>query len=218
MNKGGSPQIIALPVSPWPLRLRAVGLQNFHAGPFDFDLAAGECLSVTGPSGAGKSLLLRMLADLDDHTGEVWLDGIPCSSVPAPDWRRSVRYVAAEPGWWHDTVAPHFTSPAGDILERFALSPTILERAVALCSTGERQRLALARALLDRPSILLLDEPTGALDDENTARAERLLLDELAAGAGIVLVTHASRQAAALGTRHLRIVSGRFVDPDPTHP
>ena len=195
-------------------RLTAAALHSPHAGPFDFSLNAGECLAITGPSGAGKSLLLRMLADLDDHAGEALLDGVPCSSLPAPDWRRQVRYVAAEPGWWHDAVGPHWgrvATPPGDLLAGLALPPGILERAVTLCSTGERQRLALARALLGRPPVLLLDEPTGALDEDSTARAERLLAEAMAGGTAIVLVTHATRQAAALGTSHRRIEAGRFV-------
>jgi len=62
------------------------------------------------PSGAGKSLLLRAIADLDPNEGTVKLDGMLREAVPAPHWRSQVTYVAAEPGWWGDTVQEHFTA------------------------------------------------------------------------------------------------------------
>ncbi len=192
-------------------RLRAAGLQSAHAGPFDVTLAPGACLAVTGPSGAGKSLFLRMVADLDDHTGEAWLDGAPRSGFAAPEWRRLVTYLAAEPGWWMESVGAHFAQPPGDLLPRLGLPADILGRAVALCSTGERQRLALARALVQRPAALLLDEPTGALDTDSIALAEAVLRDALTAGAAIILVTHNPAQAERLGTQHVRIERGRMV-------
>ena len=194
-----------------PSRLIATALQTPQAGPFDLSLAPGECAAITGPSGSGKTLLLRMLADLDDHRGEAWLDGVPRSSMPAADWRRRVRYAAAEPGWWHDTVGEHFRLPPGDLFDRLNLPTDILTRAVALCSTGERQRLALARALLDSPPVLLLDEPTAALDEAGVAAVEHLLRDAMSGGTALILVTHNLRQAEALGTQHLHVAAGRFM-------
>jgi putative ABC transport system ATP-binding protein len=173
-------------------------------------LHAGDCLAVTGPSGAGKSLFLRMLADLDDHAGEAWLDGAPCSGFAAPDWRRRVAYLAAEPGWWLDRVGAHFAPAPGALLAELGLTADILDRPVALCSTGERQRLALLRTLARDPPVLLLDEPTGALDVDSVAAVERILLRRLQAGTAIVLVTHNPAQAARLGTQHVRIERGRM--------
>ncbi len=181
------------------------------AGPFDVALARGTCLAVTGPSGAGKSPFLRMVADLDANDGDAWLDGAPRLSFAAPDWRRRVAYVAAEPGWWLDTVGPHFAAPPGDLLTRLGRPAEILGRQVALCSTGERQRLALARTLVQRPPVLLLDEPTGALHSESVALAEALLRDALRAGMAMILVTHNPAQAERLGTQHARIERGRMV-------
>ena len=81
-------------------------LRSHLAGPFDLThRAAGECIAVTGPSGSGKSLFLRMIADLDPSEGEVFLDGAERRSLPAPAWRRRVVYIAAEPGWWSETLA-----------------------------------------------------------------------------------------------------------------
>src|SRR5262249_18355422 len=88
--------------------LEAHALHRLHLGPIDFSVAAGECVSVTGKSGVGKTVLLRMIADLDPHKGDATLDGEACSAMPAPRWRRMVTYVAAEFGWWDETVAAHF--------------------------------------------------------------------------------------------------------------
>ncbi|PIK71519.1 hypothetical protein CS379_18905, partial [Methylobacterium frigidaeris] len=95
----------------------------FDFGPFDLALAPGEACAVTGPSGAGKSVLLRMIADLDPSEGRVSLDGIDREAMPAPLWRRQVTYLAAEPGWWAETVAEHFSADAPARLdpERMAL-------------------------------------------------------------------------------------------------
>ncbi|MDB5495805.1 MAG: transporter related, partial [Phenylobacterium sp.] len=91
-----------------PPRLVLRDLKSPLAGPFDLALAPGACAAIAGHSGSGKSLFLRMVADLDPNTGEVGLDGVPRATLSAPDWRRTVPYVAAESGWWRDHVAEHF--------------------------------------------------------------------------------------------------------------
>lgn len=182
-----------------------------------FGVEAGECLPVMGPSGAGKSLLLRAIADLDPNEGEVRLNGAPRSAMPAPDWRRQAVYVAAESGWWADTVAEHFadTDAARPILAPMQLPEDCLHWPVSRLSTGERQRLALARALCLRPPVLLLDEPTAALDDDAVVAVERLLLQELDLGRAILLVTHEAAQARRLAERMLFVADGA-VDERPT--
>jgi ABC-type iron transport system FetAB ATPase subunit len=191
-------------------RLRLLALRSKLAGPFTLDLAPGSCLAITGPSGAGKSLLLRMIADLDPHEGEALLDGRPRSAMAAPEWRRQVVYVAAESGWWHDRVGAHFSRLPGEEAAAIGLRPDIFDQEVALCSTGERQRLALLRGQQAAPQILLLDEPTGALDQETVAKAEALLRKTLAAGTTIVLVTHDPAQADRLGTQRAQLNQGKL--------
>jgi putative ABC transport system ATP-binding protein len=92
--------------------LTVQGLTRLHIS-VSLDLNDGECVALQGPSGAGKSLLLRAIADLDPNEGTVKLDGMLREAVPAPHWRSQVTYVAAEPGWWGDTVQEHFTAWAG---------------------------------------------------------------------------------------------------------
>ena len=192
-------------------RLVLNGLRNAVAGPFDLTLEAGACLAITGPSGAGKSVFLRMVADLDPNEGEALLDGTRRSAMAAPAWRARVTYSAAEPGWWLERVGAHFTTPPLALIERLGLRPDILDQPVRLCSTGERQRLALIRALAGAPSVLLLDEPTASLDADSVAAAEALLRERRAGGMTLLLVTHDLAQAERLGDQHQRLVAGRFV-------
>jgi ABC-type iron transport system FetAB ATPase subunit len=196
-------------------RLRIVDLRSRLAGPFDLELAAGECLAITGPSGSGKSLCLRMIADLDTNEGEVLLDGAKRRGFSAPTWRRNVVYNAAEPGWWHERVCDHFRGEALEfarrMLPRLALAAGLLDSDVVRLSTGERQRMALIRALALQSPVLLLDEPTGALDQDSTGLVEALLRERLAAGTTILMVTHSAAQAERLARRYLRMENRHLV-------
>lgn len=182
--------------------------------PASFQVEAGECVSVQGKSGSGKSVLLRALADLDPSTGEVRLNGDLREDMPAPLWRRRVTYVAAESGWWEDRVGAHFAQPdrAAALAGALGLPGEVMDWPVVRLSTGERQRLALVRALVQRPEVLLLDEPTGPLDAEATERVEALLHAELARGARVLIVTHAPEQAVRLARRHLHVADGVVAD------
>jgi putative ABC transport system ATP-binding protein len=193
-------------------RLRVADLQSRLAGPFELAIAAGECVAVSGASGAGKSLLLRMIADLDPSDGEAYLDGAARSAIPAPAWRRQVAYLAAEPGWWDDAVAAHFPdlTTARAMAARLDLKPELFDGAVLRLSTGERQRLALVRTLLAAPPALLLDEPTGALDEGSRGLVETLLRERLETGCAMLLVTHDPAQAARLARRRFVMAGGRL--------
>ena len=165
-----------------PAVLTVRNLAVNRIAPFDLDIEAGECVALSGPSGSGKTLVLRALADLDPNAGEVALDGEPRSAIAAPDWRRRVAYLAAEPGWWEDRVGPHFPKPdepggaaVSPLLDALDLPPVLMGQAIATVSTGERQRLALIRTLLLEPRVLLLDEPTSGLDSAAGSRVESLL-------------------------------------------
>jgi putative ABC transport system ATP-binding protein len=191
--------------------LRVKQLRSAHAGPFELLLDRGACAAITGPSGSGKSLFLRMIADLDPNEGEVWLNERERAAMPAPEWRRQVTYVSAESGWWADTVIEHFPASSRNEIEilsdRLGLRRELVDAPVAQLSTGEKQRLALVRALLPSPAILLLDEPTGPLDEDSVARLEALLQERMASGTSIVMVTHDSNQAQRLGSQHYRMMA-----------
>jgi len=175
-------------------------------GPYDLSIAGGECVSLRGPSGSGKSLLLRAIADLDPHQGEVWLDGTPCARIPAPQWRRQVALLPVESQWWLDEVGAHF--PAGECpwLRPLGFSAATLGWQVSRLSSGEKQRLALARALMNRPRVLLLDEPTASLDEASAAALEAVVADyRHRQHAAVLWVSHSAAQAARVATRHYQL-------------
>ena len=180
--------------------------------PFDFTLESGQCAAIMGPSGAGKTLTLRAIADLDPHAGEVLLNGRARSATPAPDWRRRAAYLPANAGWWADRVGDHFEDRAAapDLLSRLGLPAEALGWEIDRLSTGERQRLALARALLLSPEALLLDEPTSGLDEASASAAEAELRARMGEGCTILMITHSREQARRMA-RRLLIVEGGAV-------
>jgi ABC-type iron transport system FetAB ATPase subunit len=202
-----------------PVRLAVRGLRSRFGGPFSFTLHAGECVAIQGPSGAGKSVLLRMLADLDPHEGEAVLDGRAASTMPAPEWRARVVYQAAEPAWWEATAGAHFKDAdrafVDSALAALGLAPAVLYTDIDRLSTGERQRLALVRSLARRPGVLLLDEPTAALDPGSVAKAEALLRSALADGMAALIVTHALDQAKRIAQRIFHLEAGTLTTGAP---
>ena len=84
------------------LRVQNLCFQNI--GPLNISVSEAECVGITGPSGAGKTLFLRAVADMDMHTGEVFLDGIESRSMPGHEWRKKVGLLPSENSWWFDTV------------------------------------------------------------------------------------------------------------------
>ncbi|GAA4330478.1 ATP-binding cassette domain-containing protein [Variovorax defluvii] len=195
-------------------RLQVRALRSSFGGPFELALGRGECVCIVGRSGSGKSVLLRLIADLDPGTGEVSLDGTPREHWSAPAWRRRVVYQPAEPAWWAPRAGDHFQG--GDAvlvqasMQRLGLVPALLDAEVDRLSTGERLRLALVRSLAIGPRVLLLDEPTAALDEASVASVETLLRERLAQGLSLLIVTHAQEQARRMGARVFEMVSGRL--------
>ncbi len=179
--------------------------------PLSFAVADGECIAVEGPSGSGKTRFLRAVADLDPAHGLVFVDGTERSELSAPSWRRLVRYAAAEPAWWTDTPRGSFPREAtssprvGRLLASVGLEGGALDRPVAELSTGERQRLALVRAVLDEPRVLLLDEPTASLDPAAGGLVEELIRFQLLAGRSVLLASHDAGAVARLAHARLEL-------------
>jgi putative ABC transport system ATP-binding protein len=176
-------------------------LKRLHISA-SFDLQDGECVALQGPSGVGKTLLLRSIADLDPNEGTVKLDGKLRETMPAPIWRKRVTYLAAEPGWWSDTVQEHFGDweEALQLVARLGLPSTCGPWPVQRLSSGERQRLGLVRALMLQSRVLLLDEPTSALDAASAAAVESLIAERLSNGASVLWSTHDNSQASRVGS------------------
>jgi ABC-type iron transport system FetAB ATPase subunit len=171
------------------------------------------CLS--GPSGSGKTRLLRALVDLDPSQGSVALDGTRREALPPAQWRRRVAFLTADSHWWAVTVAEHF-----DLLDTQQFSRLGLDRDagswhIERLSSGEKQRLALLRLLANRPSVLLLDEPTANLDAANRERVEKLVRDYLRETAASCLwVSHDRQQLERLCDRRMTMTAdGRLEVP-----
>jgi len=153
---------------------------------------------------------------LDENTGTVALKGRDRAAVPAPHWRKKVAYVPAESGWWGETVREHVeeTPELAGLLDAVGLGES-LDWEIARLSTGERQRLALIRALQSEPDVLLLDEPTAALDPPTVKKVERLLTDRITSGCALLVVTHDPDQPARLGATQYQMNAGKLLPGDP---
>jgi UDP-glucose/iron transport system ATP-binding protein len=193
--------------------LTVSALKRLHIS-VSFELKDGECIALQGPSGVGKTLLLRSIADLDPNEGTVKLDGTLREAVYAPLWRKQVTYLAAEPGWWADTVQEHFGDweNAIPLAMRLGFPPSCGGWPIQRLSSGERQRLGLARALMLRSRVLLLDEPTSALDSKSTATVESVIAERISNGTSVVWSTHDSAQASRVGSRLFVMHSGGRIE------
>lgn len=184
------------------LTIKDIVLQQ-GSGPYQLNIASAESVALSGASGSGKSLLLRAIADLDPHQGECFIDQQACSDMPAPQWRQNVGLLLAKGAWWADTVGPHFPHPHAAHLSALGFAMDVLDWQVSRLSSGERQRLALARLLQNKPSVLLLDEPTSNLDKHNTERVEDLVKQyQTEHQCALLWVTHDPKQARRIGARH----------------
>ena len=191
-------------------------LTTHQRGPFSLSIDAGECISLQGESGSGKSLLLRAIADLDDHSGKVQLDGAECENTSAPQWRQQVALLPAESQWWYDEVGTHFHTQDDTLthyLNTLGFSIEALTWQVSRLSSGEKQRLSLARTLMNKPRVLLLDEPTASLDETNTLVVEKLIAEYRHQNQTSVLwVSHDTNQTTRVASRYFQLTKDGLIE------
>ncbi len=182
------------------------------------DLSIGEgATAVLGPSGCGKSTLLRLLNRLaDPQAGTVRFHGRDVRELDPLELRRRVVLVpqlpAPVPGSVADNVAfgPALADRPVELerpLQLAGLDSSFLERDASKLSVGEQQRVMLARALALEPEVVLLDEPTAALDEDSKRAVEQALAG--LQGTSMVVVTHDAEQARRLAQRTVRLAEGR---------
>ena len=187
-------------------------LEYQFVGPLNLEVNPTQCIGLSGESGCGKSLLLRAIADLDEHKGEVLLDNVSLNEMPAPLWRQKVALMPADSQWWFDTVGEHFESPDKNLLHKLGFDDDSLNWSVNRISTGEKQRLALIRVLANKPKVLLLDEPSANLDKENTLLFESIVEDYLKKNkACAIWVSHDLEQLERVSTFKFKLESGQLV-------
>jgi ABC-2 type transport system ATP-binding protein len=189
----------------------------------DLTVAAGEILGLLGPNGAGKTTLLRRLAGLlPGSAGTVDLGGGDPAVDPAA--RARLGYLPEDPPLYADDIALQYVTYlaglsgvprgkrktlAGEALERVGAGK-LSGRLIGRLSKGQRQRVALAGAIVHRPDVLLLDEPSEGLDPRQMV-ALRTLLGDLKKKASIVFSTHLLTEAQAICDRVVVIDQGRIV-------
>jgi putative ABC transport system ATP-binding protein len=195
----------------------------------DLSVAQGELVAIVGPSGSGKTTLLHVMGTLDrPSSGSVRIDGVRIDRLDdrqlAGLRARRIGFVfqqffLAEHQTAHENVADGLLYAGVEVGERRARAAAALE-AVGLAhragfhptkmSGGERQRIAIARALVGRPAIMLADEPTGNLDSTTGESILELLRQLNGDGRTIVVITH-DRDLAARLSRQIQIIDGRIV-------
>lgn len=222
-----------------PYAVEARGLsREFGDGPdavralheVDLSIAVGEFVAVMGPSGSGKSTLLHLIGGLDrPDGGEVLIEGQPLARLSdellAQLRRRRIGFIlqffnlfpllnATENVAFPLLLDGHRDAPARaeDALDRVGLAGRVRHRPGEL-SGGEQQRVAVARALVTRPAVVLADEPTGSLDTLAGEDVLRLLRTAADAGQAVLLITHEA-PAAAYADRVVRLRDGEVVSVD----
>jgi len=184
-------------------------------GPYTFTITEGQIVGFTGSSGIGKTQLMKALVEAIPYTGEIVLAGRKACEYSAPHWRKMVSFVPAESSWWRSTVGEHFQREDKNIdnlLQSLGLDKAILQWKIRRLSSGERQRLALVRVLLLSPAILLLDEPSSALDAESTEQVERCISEfSDLPGKAVLLVSHDLDQLRRLASVSYRVAKNELV-------
>jgi ABC-type multidrug transport system ATPase subunit len=191
--------------------------------------SSGERIVVEGRNGSGKSTLLGIVGTaIRPSAGAVFFEphaGSDAAVVALGDMdgiRRQIGWVSHDTHAYPDLTARQNVRLAADLYRvdgerawpraaaRFGVDE-FADRPLRQQSRGQRQRVALARALVHAPSVLLLDEPTAGLDAEGVARLLKVVSEESADGAIVVMVTHDAAIADAVATRRIKLIAGRIV-------
>lgn len=191
--------------------------QKIVLGPVNLDLAASGVTIVLGPNGAGKTTLLKVL-----HGVERVSEGVVQWSVPDVQARQSQAYVFQSPIMLRRSVRQNLAYPLellGQPKSEIARQVVDWAHSIGLqnaldlpaprLSGGERQKLALGRALIRKPKVLFLDEPCANLDGRSTREIETLLRDATQTGTRIIMTTHDLGQARRLAGDVLFLLNGR---------
>jgi len=217
----------ALPLSAVHHSIAFRNVTLFHDGravldDVSFEIPAGSFSAIVGPSGGGKSTIADLMVRLlDPDSGAVLIDGLDVKTRRLGDLRRTVVLIDQSPYLFHGTLFENIAYARPDVSRKTAeeaahaaglphgLDTVVGERGLTL-SAGERQRVAIARAFLSNPEVVILDEPSAALDPE----LERELIDNLRwkfFGKTLIAITHKPALAAA-ADRILYIKDGRVAE------
>lgn len=183
----------------------------------------GDFMMLAGPSGSGKSTLLKLFSHLISPTsGNVLFRGRDMLSYDPISLRREITYCVQSGALFGRTVEDNMRFPfeargqsfdraaAEALLRRFGLGEGILAEEIRNLSGGEKQRVALARTLVMKPAVVLLDEVTSALDLENTRIVEEVIREFNGKGTTVLWITHSPEQSRKLGNKLLTVEDGKI--------
>lgn len=187
-----------------------------------FTIQSGDCIGIMGPSGSGKSSLFRLLNLLNSPTqGQILYKDKNIQEYAPTELRRRISYILQKPYLFGTTVQENLTysyqllgqkpdfKEIHSYLDKVKLPENILEKKNTALSGGEQQRIALIRSLLIKPEIILLDEVTAALDEENTLLLEKLIVAEQHLyHLTLLFITHNQEQAKRLAHKILYLEAG----------
>lgn len=227
MNKEQTPDAI--------VRFERVSLsygENQVLKDFSLEVPRGQCLTIIGSSGCGKTTMLKMINGLlTPDTGRILVDGQDISQTELTRLRRGIGYAIQNVGLFpHMTVRQNIAyvpslskqwdketerRQVAELLKTVGLEEAMADRYPSELSGGQKQRVGIARALAAKPSLMLMDEPFGAVDSitrKGLQKELKRLHKEL--GLTILFVTHDIREAMALGDRILIMEAGKILRLD----
>ncbi len=227
MNKEQTPDTI--------VRFERVSLsygENQVLKDFSLEVPRGQCLTIIGSSGCGKTTMLKMINGLlTPDTGRILVDGQDISQTDLTRLRRGIGYAIQNVGLFpHMTVRQNIAyvpslskqwdketerRQVAELLKTVGLEEAMADRYPSELSGGQKQRVGIARALAAKPSLMLMDEPFGAVDSitrKGLQKELKRLHKEL--GLTILFVTHDIREAMALGDRILIMEAGKILRLD----
>ncbi|MEC9491710.1 ABC transporter ATP-binding protein [Flexistipes sp.] len=189
------------------LKIEKLGVEYQHKfilQNLSYIFESGKTYAIFGKSGAGKSTLLKALCGLTAYNGEIYLNNENISEIKPQILRKKVQYLHQEAVLFNGTVSDNLDmlsklkynseltidkNETISLFEKLALDNSYLKKETKKLSGGEKQRIAIVRAVLMNPLFLLMDEPTSALDIGNESKV-LALADELKKNMGIIIVTH----------------------------
>jgi putative ABC transport system ATP-binding protein len=187
----------------------------------DLEIQRGELVTIMGPSGSGKSTFLRLINRLSEtDSGDILINGMDIKNYPPVELRKKVGMVFQVPVVFRGSVRDNLGFGMklwGEVIDLNKLASNagipeeLMDAKAGKLSVGEKQRVCIARALANRPEVLLLDEPTSSLDIESAKIIEELLLGLCKEkDLTIFWVTHEMEQAKRIGGRRFVLNNGRL--------
>lgn len=189
------------------------------------DVQEGDCISIMGASGSGKSTFLKLCADLiPANGGDLVYRNQSYEAYNPLNLRQKISYCVQMPYLFGETVMDNLSFPFSirhaavdferidELLKRFNLDESFLDKEVNALSGGEKQRIALVRNLIYTPDILLLDEATSALDELNALAVENYVAALNQEGVTVLWVTHNLNQSASIFNKRVVFDAGVIKD------